>query len=129
MATITRFEDLEVWKMAREQVRVLYSITKKAPFSSDFGLRNQLNDAAGSVMDNVAEGFERFSNKEFSQFLILAKGSNGEVRSQLYRAYDRQYISEEVLKERLDFSVMLGNKLKSFIDYLGSSLYKRKPSN
>ena len=127
MATITKFEDLEIWKLAREQAKEIYKLTKEGSFAKDFDLKNQINAAAGSAMDNIAEGFERFSNKEFSQFLIISKGSNGEVRSQSYRASDRGHISEEVLKMRLDFSVMLGNKVKSFLDYLQSSKYKSKP--
>ena len=127
MATVTKFEDLEIWKLAREQAREIYKLAKEGSFAKDFDLKNQINAAAGSAMDNIAEGFERFSNKEFSQFLIISKGSNGEVRSQLYRASDRGHISEEVLKMRLDFSVMLGNKIKSFLDYLQSSKYKSKP--
>jgi len=127
MATITRFEDLEIWKLAREQAKEIYILTQAGSFSKDFDLRNQINAAAGSTMDNIAEGFERFTNKEFSQFLIISKGSNGEVRSQLYRAFDRQHINESVLKQRLEFSVMLGNKIKSFLDYLSSSKYKSKP--
>lgn len=127
MATITKFEDLEIWKLAREQAKEIYKLTKEGSFAKDFDLKNQINAAAGSAMDNIAEGFERFSNKEFSQFLIISKGSNGEVRSQLYRAFDRGHITEEVLKMRLDFSVMPGNKVKSFLDYLESSKYKSKP--
>ena len=127
MATVTKFEDLEIWKLAREQAREIYKLAKEGSFAKDFDLKNQINAAAGSAMDNIAEGFERFTNKEFSQFLVISKGSNGEVRSQLYRAFDRGYITEEVLKLRLDFSVMLGNKIKSYLDYLQSSKYKSKP--
>lgn len=127
MATVTKFEDLEIWKLAREQAREIYKLAKEGSFAKDFDLKNQINAAAGSAMDNIAEGFERFTNKEFSQFLVISKGSNGEVRSQLYRTFDRGYITEEVLKMRLDFSVMLGNKIKSFLDYLQSSKYKSKP--
>lgn len=127
MATITKFEDLEIWKLAREQAKVIYKLTKEGSFAKDFDLKNQINAAAGSVMDNIAEGFERFTNKEFSQFLVISKGSNGEIRSQLYRASDKGHITEEILKERLDFSIMIGNKIKSFLDYLQSSNYKSKP--
>ncbi len=127
MATITKFEELEIWKLAREQAKEIYQLTKDGMFSKDFDLKNQINAAAGSSMDNIAEGFERFTNKEFAQFLVISKGSNGEVRSQLYRAFDRNHISEELLKKRLEFSVMLGNKIKSFLDYLQSSKYKSKP--
>lgn len=114
MATVTKFEDLEVWILARDQAKEIYKLTQSPNFSKDFDLKNQINAAAGSTMDNIAEGFERFSNKEFAQFLIISKGSNGEVRSQLYRAFDRNHIDDEVLKARLQFSVMLGNKIKSF---------------
>ena len=127
MATITRFEDLDIWKLAREQANEIYRLTQSGSFARDFELKDQINASAGSAMDNIAEGFERFTNKEFAQFLVISKGSNGEVRSQLYRAFDRNHISEETLKKRLEFSVMLGNKTKSFLDYLQSSKYKSKP--
>ena len=127
MATVTRFEDLEVWKLAREQAKTIYVLTSEGSFAKDFSLKDQINRSAGSAMDNIAEGFERFTNKEFAQYLIISKGSNGEVRSQLYRAFDKGYITEEILNERLEFSVMLGNKIKSFLDYLQSSKYKSKP--
>jgi four helix bundle protein len=129
MATVSRFEELDIWKMAREQAMAIFEITRMGQFSTDFELRKQINAAAGSVMDNIAEGFERFSNKEFTQFLVIAKGSNGEIRSQLYRANDRHYISNEMLKKRLEFSELLGRKIKSFLDYLSSSPYKSKPRN
>ncbi|MBN8687915.1 MAG: four helix bundle protein [Chitinophagales bacterium] len=129
MATVSRFEDLDIWKMAREQAMAIFEITRMGLFSADFELRKQINAAAGSVMDNIAEGFERFSNKEFTQFLVIAKGSNGEVRSQLYRANDRHYISDEMLKNLLEFSELLGRKIKSFLDYLSSSPFKSKPRN
>ena len=128
MATIKQFEELEVWKLAREQAKEIYQLTQSGSFAKDFDLKNQINASAGSAMDNIAEGFERFSNKEFSHFLVISKGSNGEVRSQLYRALDRNHITEELLKVRLDFSVLLGNKIKSFIDYLATSKYTGKPS-
>ena len=127
MATVSRFEELEIWKMAREQASAIFELTRTGQFSVDFELRKQINAAAGSVMDNIAEGFERFSNKEFTQFLVIAKGSNGEVRSQLYRANDRNYITTETLTNRLEFSELLGRKIKSFLDYLYSSPYKSKP--
>jgi four helix bundle protein len=68
MATITKFEDLEIWRLAREQVKEIYKLTQNGGFAKDFDLKNQINASAGSTMDNIAEGFERFSNKEFSQF-------------------------------------------------------------
>jgi len=127
MPTVKRFEDLEVWKLAREQAKAIFLLTKETGFVSDFELKNQINASSGSVMDNIAEGFERFTNKEFAQFLVISKGSNGEVRSQLYRAFDRNYITNEILNTRLLFSTMLGNKISSFLKYLQSSKYKTKP--
>jgi four helix bundle protein len=99
MATVSRFEDLEVWQLARQQANELYLIYSIGVFSKDFELKNQINAASGSVMDNIAEGFERSGNKEFSHFLLIAKASNGETRSQLYRALDRQYISQEKFED------------------------------
>ena len=127
MATVKRFEELEIWQMARQQANEIYRLTLAGDFSRDFSLKDQVNKSAGSVMDNIAEGFERFSNKEFCQFLIFAKGSNAEVRSQLYRAFDRQFISEETLHARLTHSNSIGIKIKSFLDYLQSSQIKTKP--
>jgi four helix bundle protein len=127
MATVKRFEDLEIWKVAREQANEIFKLTQTEKFSKDFSVRNQINNSSGSVMDCIAEGFERFSNKEFSQFLVIVKGSNGEVRSQLHRAFDRFYISEKILQTRLNFSIHLGNKIKSFIDYLQAPKFKSKP--
>ncbi len=90
MSTVSNFEDLEIWQLARQQASDIYQLYSQEPFSKDWELKNQINAASGSVMDNIAEGFERSGNKELSNFLLISKGSNGEVRSQLYRASDRR---------------------------------------
>lgn len=92
--TIKRFEDLEAWKIARELTRNVYALTRNEPFSKDFGLRDQICRSTVSIMSNVAEGFERDGDKEFANFLSIAKGSAGETRSLLYVALDQSYISE-----------------------------------
>ena len=84
MATITKFEDLEIWRLARIQTNDFDELIKATLLSKDFELRNQMNASSGSVMDCIAEGFERSGNSEFKNFLLIAKGSNGEFRSQLY---------------------------------------------
>src|SRR5687768_16747731 len=94
MATIKTFEDLDVWKRARVFAQDIYSHSSEGDFSRDFSLRNQINGSTGSIMDNIAEGFERGGTKEFILFLSYAKGSAGEARSQLYRAYDRKHVDE-----------------------------------
>ena len=121
MAAISRFEDLEIWQLAREQAKELYYIYAVGSFSKDYELRNQIGRSAGSVMDNIAEGFERSGNKELNNFLIIAKGSNGEVRSQLYRALDKQHI--DIIKFdnlKIKFEI-LSKKITSFIKYLHES--------
>ena len=124
MATITKFEDLEIWQLARQQAINLYILYKQEPFKSDFELRNQINAASGSVMDNIAEGFDRSGNKEFFNFLIIAKGSNAETRSQLYRAFDRTYITEDTLTQMKAKNETLGSKIMAFIKYLRTTEFK-----
>lgn len=96
--TVQNFEDLVIFQLARTLSKNIYDITKIGDFKNDFRFVQQIHASAGSVMDNVAEGFERQGNKEFINFLYIAKGSCGEVRSQLIRAYDVNFISEETFK-------------------------------
>ncbi len=111
------FEDLEVWKLAREITSQIYNITKKKAFAQDWGLKDQIRKAAVSVMSNIAEGFERGGNQEFQQFLYIAKSSCGEIRSQLYVALDQQYIigkeMTEIGEKSKKLSIMLNNLIKS----------------
>jgi four helix bundle protein len=92
---VERFEDLIAWKKARELTKQIYCLTSKEPFVKDFGLRDQIQRASISIMSNLAEGFERGSRAEFHRFIVIAKGSCAEVRSQLYLAHDVQYITTE----------------------------------
>ena len=121
MGTVLIFEDLEIWQLSRQQALDIYQIYSQESFSKDWGLKNQINAASGYVMDNIAEGFERSGNKEFSNFLLISKGSNGEVRSQLYRAYDRKYLTVEKFEELKLKSLTLSKKITSFIKYLKES--------
>lgn len=95
MATITQFEELECWKKSRVLAGDIYETTRRKSFDRDFELKGQIRRAATSVMSNIAEGFERGGNKEFLQFLWIAKGSAAEVRSQLYLALDVGHIEPE----------------------------------
>jgi len=124
MATITKFEDLEIWQLSRFQTNDFNNLVETTLLTKDFELRNQMNASSGSVMDCIAEGFERSGNSEFKNFLVIAKGSNGEFRSQLYRCFDRKYVSQEKFDELYSKNVILGNKIMSFIIYLQNSSFK-----
>ncbi|MEA1887524.1 MAG: four helix bundle protein [Bacteroidota bacterium] len=118
---IKRFEDLEIWQEARELCKYVYEITSKKPFCNDFRFRDQMRASAGSIMDNIAEGFDRGGNKEFHQFLSIARGSTAEVRSQSYRAYDYGYINKEILNELLKRTDSLSRKTYNLMQYLKNS--------
>ena len=118
MATIKRFEDLEVWQKARTLCQVIFELSQKGTFSKDFELRNQISRSSGSTMDNIAEGFERGGNREFIQFLGYSKGSVGEVRSQLYRAMDRKHISKTEFEETYAQADEIGKMINGLIRYL-----------
>jgi four helix bundle protein len=125
MATITKFEDLEVWKLARELANEIFeTYTSSEEFSRDYKLKDQINGSSGSVMDNIAEGFERSGRNEFINFLTYSKGSAGEVKSQLYRALDRKYISIEKFDRLYQKADTIGKKDGAFINYLNSSEHK-----
>jgi len=121
---ISRFEDLEVWKNSRELCKKVRKMINETGLSKDFALKDQIHRSSGSVMDNIAEGFERDGNKEFINFLYIAKGSLGETRSQIYRAYDSGYLDEKSFNSFIDDCLNLSGQLKNFINYLSSSDYK-----
>ncbi|EMQ95728.1 S23 ribosomal protein [Xanthomarina gelatinilytica] len=124
MATISRFEDLEICQEARRLFNIIKDITIETDLKNDFRLKDQIKESSGSVMDNIAEGFERDGNLEFRQFLSIAKGSAGEARSQLYRVYDSEYISEEKLKLLVDEYEKLSKRIAAFISYLNKKDFK-----
>ena len=124
MATIKRFEVLEIWQMARELNIKLNPILEKLENLRSYSLKSQLDDAAGSVMDNISEGFERSGNREFIQFLAISKGSLGEVRSQLYRAFDRKIIEQATFDSLHADCLLLADKIGKFITYLNNSDFR-----
>ena len=122
--TISSFEDLDIWKEARELAKIVRQLTRKTDFAKDFRFCSQINSAAGSIMDNISEGFERDGHKEFIQFLYIAKASNGECRSQAYRAFDADFINKEELDDLLSRTLSIRNKIQGFIKYLKTSAFK-----
>ena len=126
MEKVRRFEDLEAFQKARFLCKEVYSVTSSSPFCYDYRFVQQIRAAAGSIMDNIAEGFEREGNKEFIQFLYIAKGSCGEVKSQLYRASDVGYITNEKFCELLSKTKDVKEKITSLIRYLKQSDLKGK---
>ncbi len=118
MATIEKFEDIISWKEARELNRVIGDLIDGGRFKNSYRLINQIEGSAGSIMDNIAEGFERGGNKEFIQFLYIAKASCGELRSQLYRALDRNYINQKEFDMISTQAKKISSLIQKFISYL-----------
>src|SRR5512136_446069 len=118
MAKIERFEELQSWQKARQLVNSIYEFTGHPDFSRDFRLRDQIRDAAGSVMHNIAEGFDAGSNPEFIRFLKMARRSASEVQSQLYLSLDRKYITPAELRIAYDLSTEAKRLINGMISYL-----------
>lgn len=124
MANIHRFEDLEIWQLSKTLANQIYDVTALGKFSQDYVLRDQVRRAAVSIFSNIAEGFERNGNKEFVQFLYIAKASCGEVRAQMTFAKDRDYISQDEFDLLYKNLVSLNNQISGFIKYLRKSEIK-----
>ena len=118
------FEEIEAWQLSRELVRDVYRVSHEGVFAKDFGLQDQIRRAAVSIMSNIAEGFERGGNKEFLNFLSIAKGSCGEVRSQLYVAFDQGYVDNAQFESMMHTCVRVSVMLQAFITALRNSDFK-----
>lgn len=124
MATIKRFEELEIWQLARQLENCVYEETEKGKLSKDYKLRDQMNACTGSIMDNIAEGFGRGSRLEFIQFLSISNGSGNELQSQLYRCLDRGLINSGRFKELYELTDLVCKKINAFMSYLNKSSIK-----
>jgi four helix bundle protein len=121
---IKKFEELESWKMARKLTNTVYEATGTGSFKLDFGLKDQIRRASISILSNIAEGFERGGDKEFLQFLAMAKGSCGEVRAQLYIAVDQGYLSQALFEKLSNNADEIGRLISGLMKYLSKSELK-----
>ena len=126
MAKIERFEDLQSWQKARQLANFIYDLTEHPKFSKDFRLSGQIQDAAGSVMHNIAEGFDSGTNPEFIRFLKISRRSASEVQSELYLALDRKYINQDELSTAYNFATETKRLINGMIGYLRKS---KPPTN
>ncbi|THU38436.1 four helix bundle protein [Niastella caeni] len=124
MATINRFEELEIWQLARKLYGKVSLIAESLRHKKEFRFAEQMKSAAGSVMDNIAEGFERSSRLEFLNSLSISKGECGELKSQIYRCWDDKYICETEFSDLYNETGILSKKIAAFIIYLNSSEIK-----
>ena len=124
MATIQKFQDLEIWQLARQLENEIFIISKDGLLSKDFALKDQINRSAGSIMDNIAEGFGRGGRNEFIQFLSIAKASATELQSQIIRCFDRKYITNEQFEKLDATTLLLGNKIGALIKHLNEAEFK-----
>jgi four helix bundle protein len=129
MTGITRFEEIEAWKTARQLTNAVYVLSTQAGFNRDFGLRDQIRRASVSVMSNIAEGFESRTDVQFINFLGMAKASAGEVRAQLYVASDQKYITGEQFKDAFDLAATCARQTAKFISYLETNPRKHRSSD
>jgi len=121
MPKVKQFEDLEIWKLARILCNDINNLAINSELRSDYKLYGQIDGSSGSVMDNIAEGFERNGNRELIQFLSISKASCGETRSQLYRVLDRNYINKEEFNKLCEQTIVLGKMIGGFMNYLKKS--------
>ena len=126
MPIIEKFEDIEAWKRAREVTKKIYQLSGAGEFSRDYGLKNQIRRSSVSVRSNIAEGFDRDGNREFINFLSIAKGSCGEARSQLYVALDQNFISTEDFESTSNELDQTSRLIGGFMNYLKKSELKGK---
>jgi len=124
MSLINRFEDIEVWRKARDLSKNIYQITSKGKLNIDYSLKDQMRRSSGSIMDNIAEGYERNGIKQFRQFLSISKGSAAELKSQLYRCFDQKYLDKIMFNELYNKIEEISKMLSGFIRYLNVSGYK-----
>ncbi|MEP6466655.1 MAG: four helix bundle protein [Parafilimonas sp.] len=126
MATIAKFEDFTVWQKARALSVKVYELTFNVPLSKDFRLKDQMRGSAGSIMDNIAEGFDRGSRLEFINSLGISKGETGELKSQLYRCLDVSYINQQIFDELYSSVDEVAKMIAGFMEYLNTSPFKGK---
>ena len=124
MGKIEKFEDLEVWKLSRLICKKTEFLFQNTQLGKNFALRNQMERSSGSIMDNIAEGFGRGGNQEFHNFLSYSKGSSTELKSQLYRAFDKELINKEQFENLSSDCSEVDNKLGAFMAYLRKSELK-----
>lgn len=124
MSTIQKFEDLEIWQLARVLAKDIFLLTQKGKLSKKFSLKDQMGRSSGSIMDNIAEGFGRASRLEFIQFLSISTGSADELKSQLYRCLDKEYISKDIFDTLYEKTNAIYKKINGFIKYLNTTLVK-----
>ena len=129
MPTVKRFEELQVWQMANEQCAAFYKLVENKSLAGHQPLGGQMDRSSASVMDNIAEGFDRFTKADFRHFLVIARGSNAEFRSQLYRAFERAVVDLPLFEQLKTNSEHLGVRLHHFIAYLTKTEFKNKPDS
>jgi four helix bundle protein len=120
MGKIQKFEDLDIWRLALLICQQIEFLIQNTNLKTNYALKDQIDRSSGSIMDNIAEGFERNGNREFIQFLSVAKGSAGEVKSQSYRAFDKKLISEEQHLKLNETVELVKNKIGAMMNYLNN---------